>query len=327
MRITLDYKTIIQQTETLEDAVKEVFNLDMEKRLCVLKKEAMSGEVAEKYDEIGKLARQETYGRIVEDFKNRAGCYGVNHLRTNMQVGTILEIGCGSGLLSLELAEQTNGYIVGVDLSEDMIKLANLNLKQKSREKVEEIKEFWKRLPESCRRGLENDDKLEKNPPFYDSVEFNLGSVYNLSAISGNHQNINYIVCRNALHRFQNPNKALEQMYSVLSPRGKIYIRDIKRDADWKTIVDRIGEQRWQRPELVEDYIGAMAAMLTKEELQDVLKLSGIRNYEITEGYYNLNGKCYYYVETTNTGYSAGDMPSKYKNTKATLIKVPSGVI
>lgn len=287
----IDYKTKIQQTGTLEDAVKEVFNLDMERRLCILKKEAMIGQVAEKYDEIGKLARQETYGKIMEDFKNRSGCYGVNHLRTNMQVGTILEIGCGSGLLTLELAEHTNGCIIGIDLSEDMINLANLNLKQKSKDKIKQIKEFWKKVPANCRQGLGQYAQLEKNPLFYDSVEFCLGSVYNLSEIRGNHQDINYIVCRNALHRFQNPNKALEQMYSVLSPRGKIYIRDIKRDADWKTIVDRIGEQRWQRPELVEDYIGAMAAMLTKKELQDVLELSGIRNYEITDGYYNLHGK------------------------------------
>ena len=289
--IKIDYKTTIQQTGTLEDAVKEVFNLDMERRLCILKKEAMIGQVAEKYDEIGKLARQETYGRIVEDFKNRAGCYGMNHLRTDMQVGTILEIGCGSGLLTLELAEHTNGCIIGIDLSEDMIKLANLNLKQKSRAKVEEIKEFWKRLPANCKPELEQYAQLEKNSPVYDSVEFRLGNVYNLSAIPWNHQDLNYIVCRNALHRFQNPDQAIEQMYSVLSPGGKIYIRDLKRDADWKTIVDRIGEQRWQRPELVEDYIGAMAAMLTKEELQDVLELLGIRNYEITDGYYNLNGK------------------------------------
>ena len=192
--IKIDYKTTIQQTGTLEDAVKEVFNLDMGRRLCILKKEAMIGQVAEKYDEIGKLARQDTYGKIVEDFKNRAGCYGVNHLRTNMQVGTILEIGCGSGLLSLELAEQTNGYIVGVDLSEDIIKLANLNLKQKSKDKIKQIKEFWKKLPESLRRGLENDDKLEKNPPFDDSVEFCLGSVYDLSEIVRNQKDINYIV-------------------------------------------------------------------------------------------------------------------------------------
>jgi len=277
----------IESTTCLEEAVKEIFGKEINRRNCILLDEAMTGQVAEKYDEIGKLARQETYKKIVTDFKNRTGCYGVNHVRTNMQVGTILEVGCGSGLLSLELAEQTNGYILGIDLSADMIKLADLNLKQKSRDKIKQIKEFWKKIPESCRR----DDKLEKNPPFYDSVEFNQGSVYNSSSIVENHRDINYIVCRNALHRFKDAKKAIEEMYSVLAPGGKIYIRDLKRDADWKTIVERIGERRWEVPELVEDYIGAMAAMLTKEELQDVLELSGIENYEITDGYYSLQNE------------------------------------
>ena len=278
-------QTKIESTPCLEEAVREVFGTEINGRWNILKEEAMTGQVAEKYDKIGKSARQETYKKIVTDFKNRTGCYGVNHVRTNMQVGTILDVGCGSGLLSLELAEQTNGYIFGVDLSADMINLAKMNLKQKSKDKIKQIKEFWKKLPGYCRP----EDKLEKNPPFYDSVEFNHGSVYNSSSIIKNHKDINYIVCRNALHRFQDTKKAIEEMYSVLAPGGKIYIRDLKRDADWKTIVERIGERRWEVPELVEDYIGAMAAMLTKEELQHVLELSGIKNYEITDGYYSLN--------------------------------------
>ena len=274
----------IESTSNIEEAIREIFGKEIRGRCCILPEEAMTGQVAEKYDEIGKLARQETYKKIVTDFKNRTGCYGVNHIRTNMQIGNILEVGCGSGLLSLELAEQTNGYIVGMDLSADMIHLANMNLERKSKERIVQIKEFWKRIPEYCRP----DDKLEKNPPFYDSVEFNQGSVYNSSSIVRD-KDINYIVCRNALHRFHDAKKAIEEMYSVLAPGGKIYIRDLKRDADWKTIVERIGERRWEVPELVEDYIGAIAAMLTKKELQDVLEVSGIKNYEITDGYYNLN--------------------------------------
>lgn len=281
----------IESTTCLEEAVKEIFGKEINRRNCILSEEAMTGQVAEKYDEIGKLARQETYKKIVTDFKNRAGCYGVNHIRTNMQVGTILEVGCGSGLLSLELAEQTNGYILGIDLSADMIKLANMNLKQRSKDKVKQIKEFWKKLPESCRSKFEKNDKLKKNPPFYDSVEFNQGSVYNLSAIVRDNNDTNYIVCRNALHRFKDAKKAIEEMYSALAPGGKIYIRDLKRDSDWKTIVKRIGKRRWEQPDLVKDYIGAMAGMLTKKELQEILELSDIKNYEITDGYYDLQNE------------------------------------
>jgi len=41
--------------------------------------------------------------------------------------------------------------------------------------------------------------------------------------------------------------------------------------------------------------------------------------------YYELDGRCYYYVETTSKDYAGGEIPDKYRNTRATLIKIPSG--
>jgi hypothetical protein len=41
--------------------------------------------------------------------------------------------------------------------------------------------------------------------------------------------------------------------------------------------------------------------------------------------YYKLNDECYYYVETTSNGWSAGEIPDKYRYTSANLIKIPSG--
>lgn len=41
--------------------------------------------------------------------------------------------------------------------------------------------------------------------------------------------------------------------------------------------------------------------------------------------YYELDGRCYYYVETTSNEFAGGEIPDKYRNTRATLIKIPSG--
>lgn len=42
--------------------------------------------------------------------------------------------------------------------------------------------------------------------------------------------------------------------------------------------------------------------------------------------YYELNGRCYYYIETTNAkDWAVGEMPSDAPRTPATLIKIPSG--
>ena len=121
-----------------------------------------------------------------------------------------------------------------------------------------------------------------------DKITYLNGNVYDLQNIGL--QNIDFIVCRNALHRFQYPEKALKQMYQVLSPGGKLYIRDLRRDANWQIVLERIGEKRWQTKTLVEDYIGAMASMLTTKELEKTLRSLGITSFDITDGRY-INGE------------------------------------
>lgn len=281
----------LMKTKTLGEAINLLFNRFSNGRDCILTQEAVVGCVASEYNNMGKIGRQETYKKIAGDFKRRTSCYGVNHPSTGMNVGTILEVGCGSGLLTLEIAEQTNSdRIIGLDLSNDMIALAHSNLSRRSKERTEEIKEFWKHLPECCKPSQEDYRKLEQNPPLFDRIKYVNGSVYTLQDFVENTQDVNYVVCRNALHRFQFPEKALKQMYESLAPSGKIYIRDLRRDADWKIILERIGEKRWQTQTLVEDYIAAMASMLTTQELEKILSSVGISDYKITDGRY-INGE------------------------------------
>lgn len=241
------------RTKSLGEAINRIFDRIVRGREQILTEEAMTGHVAKEYDHLGNNGRQETYKKLAEDFKKRTGCEGANHPATDRESCSILEVGCGSGLLTLELAEQTNSdKIMGLDLSEDMIKLAQRNLARKSLD-------------------------LER-------IRFTPGSAYELDSIGV--QEIDYVVCRNALHRFHNPKKALEQMYAALSPGGKLYLRDLRRDADWQIVLKRIGEERWQTQTLVEDYIGAMAAMFTIPELEEVLPAVGITNFQITDGRY-----------------------------------------
>lgn len=279
-------KDDLMKTRSLEEATELLFDRTSIGRDCIFTQEDMVGSVAKEYDLLGKSGRKETYKKLAEDFKRRTGCYGVNHPATNMNVGPILEVGCGSGLLTLELADQTNGDIIGLDLSVDMINLAQKNLARRSQERIEEIKEFWKRLPRGYQPNQEDYKKLSENPPFLDRINFVIGNAYDLSNINSQ----NYIVCRNALHRFQHPERALNEMYNALSQNGKIYIRDLRRDANWKTILDRIGEKRWNTQTLVQDYVGAMASMLTTSELEKMLQSSGINHFEITDGRY-MNGE------------------------------------
>jgi len=246
-------KDEVERTKDLAEAIRTFFGLNLDGRLCVLDSEAMEGNVAEAYNQLGLNARRGTYGKIVTDFKTRT-----NYKEGSEKRNIILDIGCGSGLLSLELAEKTDGIILGIDISKDMIRLANRNKEE--------------------RAGVVQYNKAR--------ILFEESSVYDLSAFIGKERCADYIVCRNVLHRLKEPEKALEQMLKVLRVGGKIYLRDLRRDADWRTIVERIGEKRWENPILVKDYLGAMASMLTTEELEKMLISNGIKDYTIADGSY-----------------------------------------
>lgn len=43
--------------------------------------------------------------------------------------------------------------------------------------------------------------------------------------------------------------------------------------------------------------------------------------------YYKVDGRCYYYVETTSNDFAPGEIPDRYRNTRAAIIKIPSGEI
>jgi 2-polyprenyl-3-methyl-5-hydroxy-6-metoxy-1,4-benzoquinol methylase len=238
-------RTEIEATKSLEEAVAEIFSIDTSKRTCLFPNEAMTGELAEAYDKVGREARRGTYRNLVVDFLERT-----SYLEEKRP--EILDAGCGSGLLSLELARRTNALIIGVDVSQDMIRLANRN-------------------------------KREMNPEA--NVFFFPENLYSLSELTGGEHHFDYVACRNVLHRLKDPKKAIQQMYASLKHGGKMYLRDLRRDANWKTVVERIGEQRWQHSELVRDYIGAMAQMLTINELRGLLDGLNL-SYTLSDGRY-----------------------------------------
>ena len=244
-------RELIEKTKSLEEAVEILFGIKMNGRTLVLFQEGMGNGLAEEYDDLGRNFRSYAYGEVADDFVIK-----INPASDILSVGPqILDVGCGSGILDGEIMKRLSRPeigMVGIDVSEDMLALARKN--------------------------------VHENP----HLTFRKESVYELSSLLGD---IKYIVCRNALHRFRDVRKALHEMYSTINPGGKIYLRDLRRDADWRTIVQRIGEPRWKSEKLVEDYIRAMAQTLTTEELGTTLISLGIDNFKFTKGKYSYESK------------------------------------
>jgi ubiquinone/menaquinone biosynthesis C-methylase UbiE len=117
---------------------------------------------------------------------------------------TILEVAPGPGYLSIELAKLGNYRIVGLDISATFVEIAQ--------EKAKEA-------------GVH--------------IDFRLGNAAAMPLADGL---FDCIVCSAAFKNFAEPVKALDEMFRVLKPGGKVLIIDLRPDASIEVIDKHIRE-------------------------------------------------------------------------------------
>jgi ubiquinone/menaquinone biosynthesis C-methylase UbiE len=126
--------------------------------------------------------------------------------------GTILDIGTGPGRLPIETAKKIkNVKLFGIDLSEDMIKLARRN---------------------ADREGVGG------------RIEFRVGSAYD-SGFENN--SVDLVVCTGVLHHLSQPLTAFNEIYRILKRGGEAWLFDGRKDAtraEFKDTVRRLGIEK-----------------------------------------------------------------------------------
>jgi len=123
----------------------------------------------------------------------------------NVSVGaTILELAPGPGYLSIELAKLGNYHIVGLDISATFVEIAQ----EKAREAAVD-------------------------------VDFRLGNASHMPLAD---DLFDFIVCSAAFKNFSEPVQALDEMFRVLKPGGKVLIIDLRPDASIEVIDTHIKE-------------------------------------------------------------------------------------
>ena len=105
----------------------------------------------------------------------------------------------------------------------------------------------------------------------------------------------------------------------------------------YKTDEESVGQEEWYKYpyETLVDQCGDcedktfLLAGLLKERGYDVVILImpdhmalGIAGTDIPGSYYERNGKKYYYVETTSSGWKIGDIPNEYRWQKAEVVPI-----
>jgi ubiquinone/menaquinone biosynthesis C-methylase UbiE len=141
---------------------------------------------------------------------------------------SITEIGCGSGNLIRELAEKfPSAKITGIDISKDMLDLARANLSEIKNISLQEL------------------------------------SIYGLNELR---EKPDIIVFRNTLHRLKDAEKALQIIINYMPKGGKLYLRDVIRNGDWKSFKKRL-EQNYP----LHNWIKGISSAFTTQELKEIL--------------------------------------------------------
>lgn len=107
----------------------------------------------------------------------------------------VLDVACGTGSLTFELARYTSGKVVGIDFSSKMIQLANKKLKLKQ-----------------SRRGK------------YKNVSFKIGDAQNMAFED---DSFDYVTISFGLRNVSNVNKAISEMRRVVKKKGHVAILEL----------------------------------------------------------------------------------------------------
>ncbi|MCI0396777.1 MAG: class I SAM-dependent methyltransferase [Chloroflexi bacterium] len=123
--------------------------------------------------------------------------------------GRVLEVAPGPGYLAIELAKAGKYQVVGLDISQSFVQIAQAKAREAG-------------VPVDFRHGNASD------MPFEAGV-------------------FDFIICRAAFKNFSEPVQAIREMYRVLKPGGRALIADLRRDVsleDINTHVNDLGLSR-----------------------------------------------------------------------------------
>jgi len=111
-------------------------------------------------------------------------------------IGTLVDIGCGSGNLIVEIAKTYQDLnLIGVDISDEILDLAK-------------------------KRAFEN--------YLNERIDFRLGNVEHLPFLDNS---IDFLLSTFSLHHWQDPLRAFNEFFRVLRDEGTLLIFDFRRDA------------------------------------------------------------------------------------------------
>ncbi len=174
------------------------------------------------------LSRGELYSFIAHDIL----------VRTRINSGTCLDVGCGAGRLAYEVSKIFKGQVIGIDPAAEAINLANQDYKAQN-------------------------------------LEFRTAGVEDICNIFPSNS-LDLIFSRNALYFVADPVKALKDMHQVLKPNGQIYIQLINKDKE-ELLMEDLAKKAKKDPEIALLNMMGCPVLWRVNEFEHVLDQTGLK--------------------------------------------------
>jgi len=161
-----------------------------------------------------------------------------------LKQGPVLNLGTGLGNLTIEIGHRyPHLHVIGLDISESMIKIAAESLKETS----------------------------------LNTIEFIVGDAH---ALDFKDESVELIVSHGAMHHWMDAKTVLSEIYRVLIPNGLAYISDLRRDAPMD-IVQQVTGMLSEHQTMA--FTNSVNAGYLPEELKHMLTDLGITGFSIHE--------------------------------------------
>ena len=163
--------------------------------------------------------------------------------------GRALDLGCGPGDIAYRLADEQPGWVIdAVDGAPAMIKRAQQD--PRALQSGDRIRFIQTQLP--------NTETLES--------KFHL------------------IVCNSLLHHLKDPQNLWPLLPGLAQPDSQLFMMDLKRPADEKTVFDLVNRYARDEPEILQrDFEASLRAAYTLQEIAAQLSSAGLDQLQIED--------------------------------------------
>lgn len=171
-------------------------------------------------------------------------------IKSGIDGGRVLEVGPGPGYLGLEWLRATGSSLIGIEISPEMIRMAEKNRSD---------------------YGLD------------EAAEYREG---NAMALPLEDSSVDHAFSNGSLHEWEDPGAVVAEIYRVLKPGGRLFISDLKRNLN--PLILMMMRLLTKGPVMKAGLMTSVRAAYIPDELRHLMERSPFTEFDVSSGAFGM---------------------------------------